>query len=221
MQKLLTYIKQLILDFFFPIHCAGCRKEKIHCCEKCLAKIPKIQPFYKTTTPIACEDIFAATEHKENSAVTELIHRFKYDGSKEIADLLVKLFPYDLFGIAKNKKIALVPVPLHWRRKNWRGFNQSEILAYKIAENHNIEVKNLLQRHRYTQPQIELGKEKRMKNLIDAFSLKDPESHCDPDVAYFLVDDVITTGTTLNECAKILKKHGAEHVSGLVVARAV
>lgn len=205
-----------ILDLLFPINCVLCKKEKTHCCENCFSKIPLF------SDPSPTHEILAAAQHCENSPLAELIHRFKYDGAKEIGELLASLTN----GIRKKnssllQNAVLLPVPLHWRRQNMRGFNQSEILASEIGKIHGIATKNLLIRHRYTRPQIELSGSARKKNLIDAFSYKNPEKRLDPSLTYFLIDDVCTTGATLYECAKVLKEHGATQIFGFVIARAV
>lgn len=210
-----TIIKNTVLDLLFPIHCVLCKKEKTHCCENCFSKIPL------SSDPSPTHGILAAAQHQENSPLAELIHRFKYDGAREIGELLAALTK----RIRKNSSLfqnaVLLPVPLHWRRQNMRGFNQSEILASEIGKMHGIATKNLLIRQRYTRPQIELSGSARKKNLIDAFSYKNPKEQLDPSLTYFLIDDVCTTGATLYECAKVLKKHGATQIFGFVIARAV
>lgn len=117
------------------------------------------------------------------------------------------------------KTVCLIPVPLHLRRLNFRGFNQSLILAQQLAQKWNSPVSDILQRHRYTKPQVELNGPKRLTNVTDAFSMKNPAQRLNPEINYILIDDVCTTGSTLNECAKVLRRHGAEKILAAVVAK--
>ena len=112
-----------------------------------------------------------------------------------------------------------MPVPLHLKRLRQRGFNQSLLLARHVADRLQCELDFLsLRRVRYTLPQTGLGKDERRKNVRGAFHLKDPEIVKGKTV--LLVDDVATTGNTLNECSRVLKKAGCNEVFCLVLARA-
>ncbi|MFA7169544.1 MAG: ComF family protein [Candidatus Paceibacterota bacterium] len=121
----------------------------------------------------------------------------------------------------RNKKIetVLVPVPLHRRRYNWRGFNQSALLSKNLAEKLGLFVdESVFSRIKNTKPQSKTGgEEARRKNIDGAFSCVKPEAVKNRNIV--LVDDLCTTSATLNECAKELKKSGAKNVWGLVVAR--
>jgi len=219
-----------ILNFLFPVYCVGCKKENFHLCGDCSGKIPvKV-----TENHVNGLTVFAVADFKKDSSVAELIHRFKYDGAKEIAEILGKLFNEIFFpptfyaasaapptkrGAGIPHSTFLIPVPLHKKRFNFRGFNQSMLLAQELSKKWNFPVADILQRHRYTQPQVELDGLKRLTNVTDAFSIKNPDEKLNPEAAYVLVDDVCTTGSTLNECSKILKKHGVQKIIGLVIAK--
>lgn len=165
------------------------------------------------------DQLIAACPFHEKSLLAKLIHRFKYEGAKQISEILVALFPQCIHGNVTNA--AVIPVPLHRRRLNFRGFNQSLVLAQELNKKFGFDIKDILQRHRYTEPQIELQKEERQKNVFDAFSMRNPKMSLNSDSSYVLVDDVCTTGSTLYECAKVLKKHGAKKICGMVIGRAV
>jgi ComF family protein len=113
---------------------------------------------------------------------------------------------------------AVVPVPLHRRREYQRGFNQADDLARQLG----VPVVPLLKRIVHTQSQIELPKEERHRNVKDAFALS-PDSRSlipDPGIVV-LVDDVSTTGATLDACAAVLKRNGVKEVRALTAARVV
>jgi ComF family protein len=111
-----------------------------------------------------------------------------------------------------------MPVPLHPKRLRERGFNQSLLLAERVAAALNADLDfSSLKRIRYTQPQTELGSEERKKNVRKAFGVSEREAV--KGRAVLLVDDVATTGSTLNECARTLKRAGCRHVFCLVLAR--
>lgn len=210
-------IINIVLNFLFPIYCVGCKKENFHLCEDCLKKLPvKI-----TENHIDGLTVFAVIKFREDSPIAQLIHRFKYDGAKEIAEILGMLFnnaflPPTFYILHST---FLIPVPLHRRRSNFRGFNQSLLLAQELGKKWNFPIADILQRHRYTRPQVELGGVERLTNVTDAFSMKNPEEKLNPSATYTIIDDVCTTGSTINECAKALKKHGAEKIFGVVVAK--
>ncbi|MBW6441163.1 hypothetical protein K0B03_04020 [Patescibacteria group bacterium] len=113
----------------------------------------------------------------------------------------------------------LIPVPLHKRRYNWRGFNQAFLLSKCIAIKFGLKLEDgLLIRKRNTRPQTKIRSMiKRKENIKDAFSVA--ENNCIKNKNVIIVDDVCTTSATLDECAKVIKKAGAKNVWGLVVAR--
>jgi competence protein ComFC len=111
----------------------------------------------------------------------------------------------------------LVPVPLHKKRERWRGFNQSLGLAEEVAKNFNIKLieKNLV-RIKHKKPQAKLGERQRQENIKNCYAWAGNKLSGRPII---LIDDVTTTGSTLNECARILKQNGAGEVWGLVAAK--
>lgn len=129
------------------------------------------------------------------------------------------------FSITKNQLFqqsgensVFIPMPLHKNKKRKRGFNQSEIIAKELSLALNIPLKtNILVKTENTQSQTNLTREERAKNIKNAFQTKNP-SEIEGKII-FLVDDVFTTGATMEEAAKTLKKAGASHVWGLAVAR--
>ena len=114
------------------------------------------------------------------------------------------------------REVTLLPIPLHKKRKAWRGFNQAELLAEILAENFNVDLRgDLLKRIKNTKPQVGLKSLKRAENISGAFQVMGEARG----QTFLLLDDVITTGSTMNECAHVLKQAGADKVYGLAVAR--
>jgi ComF family protein len=113
----------------------------------------------------------------------------------------------------------IVPVPLHWRRRRWRGFNQAEILARHLSESTRIPLKpNALRRVRATRMQVRLPAHRRAENVRGAFALRPGSYSSLPGI--ILVDDVVTGGHTVLECARVLRAGGAPEVWVAAFARA-
>lgn len=212
-------IFKFILDILFPSFCATCGKEGSFLCSACAAKIVIKRVPAKIPGAPKVKTIYAAAEYRE-PPVTELITRLKYKGAKEIGEILAGLIisHLDLVQFEKKNEHIIVPVPLHKKRLAKRGFNQSELIARKIAECLNMPVTaSALKRIKNTAPQTEVAqKEKRRENVKNAFACARPETVKDKKV--ILVDDVATTGATLNECARALRQAGARSVIAFLAA---
>ena len=239
-------IKVFTLDTLFPIHCISCNYEGLWLCEECLEKIPLKQEWTcpiceKNITPggrvcFHCrkksflDGLLVAASYKEN-LISSAVHYLKYRFAKDLYIPLGKILTKALNNSGLPLPEIIVPVPLHKRRLRWRGFNQSELLAEYLGENltpgFSIPIfNNLLIRKKYTQPQMKIKNYfRRQKNIRDAFAIKTTEN-CDRNNNKFLenkkillVDDIATTGSTLFECAKVLKSAGAAEVFASVIAR--
>lgn len=146
------------------------------------------------------------------------VGRFKYGGQLACIGLLGPLFADGLSASAVERPDILLPVPLHPARLRWRGFNQSQLLAQAASRRFNILTRDdVLARVVNTQPQMALKWEERQRNLRGAFAVLRPELVADREVA--LVDDVMTTGATVAELAKVLKRAGARRVLVWAFAR--
>ncbi len=152
------------------------------------------------------------------NALVEAIHLFKYSKKANWSKPLGRLLYTRLSDFGKLD--VILPVPLHPKRLRQREFNQSLLLAREVslASGIPLQVDNLC-RARWTQPQIELSGDERRKNVRGAFEVKWPDQVQDQSV--LLIDDVYTTGATVNECARVLKKAGAETVNVLTLARMI
>jgi ComF family protein len=147
------------------------------------------------------------------------IHAFKYSGKSHLAHPLgVLLSSFSKPWLEAMTDLLVMPVPLHPKRLRERGFNQSLLLARHVVSGLGSDLDFLsLRRVRDTRPQTGLKSEERRKNVRGAFDVRDRSAVSRRTVV--LVDDVATTGNTLNDCARALKKAGARDVYGLVLAR--
>jgi len=224
------FIKE-IKDYIFPIHCLNCDKEGEWLCPECLSTVdtrgifrcPLCNCFtFQGESCGRCAgktkllSIAAIAEYGEEKIVGKLIKAIKYAYAEEAISVIEKMI--DSFLINNADFFAtvqtIVPVPLHPRRFAERGFNQALLIAKILAQKIQRPVVEVLQRQRYTPCQVGLSREKRQQNLHGAFALSGMLS---PSI--LLVDDVYTTGSTMQECAKVLRKAGVKEVRGLVVAR--
>jgi ComF family protein len=161
--------------------------------------------------------------------LTGIIHRFKYKGKIQLAGPLAELLltAFSLFW-GDDSIDLILPVPLHLKKIRKRGFNQAYLLVrswkYLAGQQRfrrsNVSIeRNLLVRTAATAPQSALGRAKRAVNVKNAFELDGRDKIKDQRI--LLVDDVYTTGSTVNECARLLLNCGARHVDVLTLARAV
>jgi ComF family protein len=198
------------LDAIFPRRCFGCRAFGAYLCEDCVASSERADGERHHAT-VTVRSVFAYAG-APRSAVLAL----KFDGVSSAAGEMAAPMADLLAGWVPDVH-AVVPVPLGWMRRRTRGYNQSELLAREIARLAGLPLETrALRRRRQTHPQSrQPDREARLANVRDAFALGvRPVSG-----AVLLVDDVTTTGATLEACARVLLKGGATSVYGLTFAR--
>jgi len=181
----------------------GAERDRV--CEDCLRKRPSYD--------------IARAPYLYDGAVMTAIHELKYAQRSHLADSLGSLLAsFAQTWIGELKGSLIMPVPLHPRRLRTRGFNQSLLLARCVASKTDSGLDFLsLRRTKFTKPQTGLSSEERKRNVRKAFEVVKPAAVKKRTIV--LVDDVATTGSTLNECAKALKRAGADSVLCLVLAR--
>jgi competence protein ComFC len=205
-------LKKNIIDILFPRVCMGCGKEGSYICKKCSL-------FLSESTSIFAKgnlrEVVSVWEYE--GLIREIIFKIKYDGMFDaINELVEKAFERRDSHIPESMVITFVPMFL--KKEKRRGFNQAELIARKVGEKTDREVLFLLEKTKDTPSQTELGKEERMKNVRDSFGMK-RGMDCPKDV--LIVDDIWTSGATMEECARVLKKSGARDIRGFVLARTV
>lgn len=234
------------LDPLYPSHCALCEAKLSHgrsLCQSCDDDLPRLpapfcescgEPFPgRIDGPFECPNCsgmtfsfeFARPAMIRDERTLELIHRLKYGRLIHLADALAGL-AFSAFGDLRFERALaerwpLVPVPLHRSRLRMRHFNQAEEIARGLADRTGLPVLDGLRRVRRTDTQTLLGRKQRMANLRGAFEATWRTGHwlkTGPSGAV-LIDDVLTTGSTVNECAKTLRRAGFRRVQVVTVMR--
>lgn len=224
-----------VLDLIYPPFCVVCRKAGNHyLCPECIEKIDLIEPPYcrKCGTPTEsylcseCRDNEFVFEFSRSTGIFEgtlrtAIHTLKYDFhlalADPLADLMVRCFPSTHLA---GKIDMVVPVPIHHSRKTERGFNQAEELARRLCKKVSLPIETrALVKSRPTKHQVDLPYEQRALNVTGAFVVKNRDLIQGKRI--LLIDDVFTTGSTLNEAAKALKNAGSAEIYAYTLARSL
>lgn len=220
-----------LLDFIFPKKCVSCGKFGEYFCATCFSKIEfvenpvcpvcqrqavggKIHP--KCQTRYTLDGLVVACRYKEpiKIAIAKVKYKWVYDIEKVLVDLLAsQIWKFDI-----PQNLTLVPVPLHKKRKNWRGFNQAQILAKTLAKSFAVPFSDTMIRIIETKSQVGLKKDERRENVKGAFELRQASHQTVRGKNFILVDDVYTSGATMQEACKVLKKAGAKTVWAMAVA---
>ncbi len=218
------------LGLFMPSLCSACGNHLVQgehiICLTCYHDLPFTDFHLQHDNAIATRfwgrvDVHAATalmHFEKGNKVQQLVHELKYKGRDDVGEYLGELLGKQLKHAEAFKDVAqVIPVPLHWRKKLKRGYNQSACFAEGIAKAMDIEVNlELLQRARHTQTQTKKSRDERWINVKDVFKLHKPEQYTGMHV--LLVDDVVTTGATLEACAQQLLQIPGVRVSIATIA---
>lgn len=179
-------------------------------CARCIAHPPN----YRIARTVAR---YRTTAEDEPGSLPALIRRHKY-GLDQSAGRALAEYLGDELPLASTDYDVVLPVPLHWRRLMWRGFNQAALLANEVAHRLDLPLDSTaLTRRRFTAPQTARHHDDRIRNVRRAFAVKHPERIKDRRV--LVVDDVMTTGATADECARVLLASGAKVVDVFTLAR--
>lgn len=161
----------------------------------------------------------AVASRQARGLVRNLIHDFKYNQREYLRRPLARWLADTLDDprMTATPIDALIPVPLHAMRQRERGYNQAQLLAELLAAEYHFPLVQTLRRIRHTHTQTSFDRAERMENLHDAFQVSDNAAVQNKNLV--LVDDVLTTGSTLNECARVLRQAGAASIRAICVAR--
>jgi len=244
MLNFLNLLNQFILDLLFPPSCINCQSEGSYLCQDCLSLVdvslnqycPFCRPAKIVLNGRTCnlckrtknlDGLYSAAPYHD-FIIKKTIAQFKYEPyikalSKPLSLLIIKHFqllehPLGNPSGFNGAKEVLAPIPLAKKRLRQRGFNQSEEMAKELSVFFNIPLLcNVLVKTKETLSQIELSGSQREENVKGAFFCKNSDAIRGKKI--FLVDDVFTTGSTMEECARVLKIANAKEVWGIVVAR--
>lgn len=228
----------VVKEYVFPVMCLGCGQEGAWVCIPCFSAfdhtVQLFCPLCHAPTAVgkccaSClaqdvsfplQQVVASVRYRDDGLIGKIIHALKYEYAEEVKGVIsqvversirehIDLFPSDSFTIA---------VPLHTMRFVERGFNQADIIAQSVNRALGVPgIEHALVRHRDTPHQATLARVDRLQNVADAFSVRNPSRvrGC----TIILVDDVYTTGATMQACATALLRAGARSVSAYTLAR--
>lgn len=220
-----------LLDFLFPKYCVACKTLGSYLCTACFARLSfsqKTMCFFcgryaidGLTHPVCknkytLDGCFIALEY--TSVVKKLIYVFKYKPYvTDVHRIMDELFYEALIEkealmriLSKDAESVVVPIPLHAKKLRARGYNHAAILGKTLAKKLSLPLADILTRVKETKVQFGLSKDERKENMRGAFAVK--RGSAVEGKTIFLVDDIVTTGVTFVEAAKVLKKAGAHHV---------
>jgi ComF family protein len=212
-----------VLDLLLPPTCAGCGRDGVPLCDRCLVPLRRRQD----EPPGMPVGLVAPLPHglvqlewcgTFSGPVRDAIHALKYRGERRLGPVLGDAMA-ERWRRAGRGGDLLVPVPVHASRRRERGFDQAEDLANACGRRLGLPSVAALERRQLTEAQHALGRSERAANLEGAFEVRDRWIPAVRGRWVVLVDDVSTTGATLSECAAALRAAGARAVSGLTVAR--
>jgi len=230
-----------IASLLYPPACTICSApvdSGEYLCTECESKVSRIvPPFCATcsepfdgaiTTTFSCANCAhrrlyfeaAVSAYRARGIVRHVILNFKYGRQIHLRHLVARWLvrAFDDERLRERQFDAIIPVPLHPARQRQRGFNQAELLADWLSDHLSLPLRPVLQRIHYTTTQTAFDRTERMQNLRGAFRLRKKADV--RNLRVLLIDDVLTTGSTLSECARILKEAGVHSVYAATAARA-
>lgn len=224
------------LDIFFPKYCLGCGRHGSYFCPECLSKLqvlPQICPVCEQGSIYGQTHSFCQTKYSLDGLISfypfggiirQAIHKLKYQLVTDLKDELFSLILREakqqigLSNFLKQSQPIVIPIPLYWRKENLRGFNQSSLLGQAIAKEFNLKFSDqILLRQKSGPSQTKLTMQERKKNVKDVFTVSSLISGLRFNA--LIVDDVWTTGATLKTAGNLLKRHGAQKVWAITLAR--
>ncbi len=223
-----------LCDFIYPPLCLVCERllqaDESRVCGICWAGIKQVDPGHPVWREIRSkfasgenvEEILSCYLFEKEGSLQQIIHSLKYQGMRSLGVALGRTIGR---RIARDELFisadAVVPIPLHTLKQRERGYNQSVCLCEGIARETDLPViEQLLKRERYTRSQTQLSMTERRENVDGAFQLNPRMQESVDGMTIILVDDVITTGATVDACAKVLLAHGARRVLAVSAALA-
>lgn len=211
-----------VLNFIFPPTCGFCNKMREgYLCQDCKRKITNSNFYLNQLDFYQNKDNFIEEHFYLFSYIEPIrgkILQYKFDDKAYLANTIYEFFMNNekLYGFLKKYDI-IIPIPISSSRKRERGYNQSELLARKISKMANIHIETqVLKKAKNNQPQSSLNKEQRRENVKNVYKVQNEVKIQNKEI--LLLDDIYTTGSTANECARMLKQAGCQTVGILTIA---
>lgn len=228
-----NFLKQTITDalsLFFPQSCEVCGDVLVYgekvICLSCLSEIPRTNFHLHSGNTLEkvfwgrtrLERVSAYFHYTKGSAYQKLLHRLKYEGRKEIGYEIGRLYGAELKSTGVFSDVDyLIPIPLHPKKEKKRGYNQSLQIANGLAESLGIPVRpDLIRRTHFTDTQTNKSRIERWENVSEIFSVQDSNALTDKHLV--LVDDVITTGATIEACSEVINAAARCKISAISMA---
>ena len=216
--KRLYSLQKTALDTFFPIECLGCHQTGEILCEKCLDEIIILNKWESNLCSL--KRLVTIFDYQQ-PLFRKALKSFKYSPYnlnilKRLSPLFIKCLkqsPLALNYLTKNK-FVLIPIPLSRQKLAKRGFNQAELIAQELVLAFNWPLKNILKKVKNNPSQTNLNREQRKLNVQNIFQIKEQ-----PPANVILVDDVLTTGATLEQAANVLQQAGVKKIWAIVLAQ--
>lgn len=215
-------IKNILLNVIFPINCVGCKKAGLYFCVECLSKSPVAERE-------SDEWIFPIFDYRHppiRRALSLLKYKNKRGIAKDFAPVLFGKISEELSDMAQMKNFydpILIPIPLSNKRYRERGYNQAELICReieKLDKNNNFKLETkILIKPKETEHQARIkNRSERLKNITGSFGINTTNIELIKNKNIILIDDILTTGATLTEAKKVLKKSGARKVIAFTLA---
>ena len=207
-----------LLDFIWPQFCLGCQQEGSLCCGQCRQKLRLLSPEpnpWPDESNFYFQACYVCLDY-QGPLIEKLIKHFKYKYLENLADILVDILKQQASRLNLPANTIITNIPLHPKKRRQRGFDQTEVLAKKLATKLKLPYSPLLKRIKQTKTQAQLSKQDRQKNVTGVFTAQQSIQN---NKTILLIDDITTTGSTLNQASKVLKKADYPKIISLVLAK--
>lgn len=234
---MINLLYQSLVDLLFPMYCESCskigkylcdecRKNKFqyivtHRCHVCKQLIPEKMVHDECRGNTNIDGIIVVSHYNKfiESYLADIKYNFYYAMLADIYEIMLDYLIHNPKYVEIIQTVEFfIGIPLYRERLNWRGFNQSELLAKNLAASFDKEFISPIMRVRNTNSQLGLDRKGRLLNLVGSMKMQNNSLNL-KNKNIIIVDDVMTTGATMEECARVLKEAGAGHIYGIVFAR--
>lgn len=220
MSHIISFLKDQLFKIIAPPYCVSCKKfleARDPLCYECMRSIQPIVSILLPITSTKSMKVLAISDYQNPLKRLILAKQYgKRVSAKQLGDLI-----WQMTYIQKTAFDVIVPIPLHWSRYAWRGYNQAEEIGHALAAKSKKPLVNLLYRSQWTPFQSTLNKKERVKNIHHIFAIRNSDKELYRDKHILIVDDLLTTGSTMRETARTLLALRPASITGVVACRVV